>query len=259
MIRSFVAGVVLALLAGAAVAAPDIPSGPGYARLDRIAEVIAATPWCEQLGYPLDVENSDFEKRVIDEAEIAGLSRRAAKTYLYKQMDRESDLSEAELDAAVKAIGAEPDHATARARFTAFIDKQVRLCAEASVDPIARLVVGQLDADQVAAGRVEALDRWLQIFGYASWQDELIRARSLLIMLVGTCESRLDKAERTDLVGAYLDGPEPADALEARKHRHYAKAYQEGRGMGKRDPMTAAECQRALAARMEDVAAVAGD
>jgi hypothetical protein len=118
-----------------------------------------------------------------------------------------------------------------------------RTCVTAATDPIfSSLIVAPsgYDLDKAAT---EAADSMLEVGGLASWQTPPIQARGDLMMLAGTCRSRIGAARSDALVKLY------GQSADSRVRDYYSHSFDEGLA----DPSiisTLAGCKRAIAANV---------
>ncbi|GFE77459.1 hypothetical protein NTCA1_51080 [Novosphingobium sp. TCA1] len=206
-------------------------------RLNRVAQFVVTAPMCEKLGMTLDPE--------LPQKAAAGVEAETADWRIDAQR-----LERLQVDA-VKRQGAILSSDLATTSSNAKTDAQLRgvksvllgygqTCMAATRDPIfSALVVAPAgyDLDKAAT---EMADSMLENGGLASWQTPDIQARGDLMMLAGTCRSKIGPSRSDALVKEFGQSNDP------RVRDYYSRSFDEGLA----DPSiieTLAGCNRAIA------------
>lgn len=205
-------------------------------RLDQVGRYVVTAPMCGKLGMTLDPDlpnkavtavKLETKSWQLDPATIERLAAEAA--------NRQTKIFGTDLDAAA-------DNAKTDAQLRAV--KGILLgyghtCVAAAADPIfSSLIVAPpgYDLDKAAT---EAADSMLEGGGLASWQTPQIQARGDLMMLAGTCRSKIGAARSDALVKEFGKSDDP------RVRNYYSRSFDEGLA----DPTTIstlAGCNRAI-------------
>lgn len=207
-------------------------------RLDRVGRFVVTAPLCERLGMKLDPDlptkaeaalDAETGSWPIDPATIGRLKKEA--------IARQTRILRTDLQAA--ADGAKTD-----AQLRAVKDILLgygRTCMAATSDPIfSSLITAPIDYDLDTAATALA-DSMLEAGGLASWQTPEIQVRGDLMMLAGTCRSKIGAARSDALVKQYGQSDDP------RIRGYYTKSFDEGLS----DPSvidTLEGCNKAIAA-----------
>lgn len=217
---------------------------PGFAqtqsqqdRLNRIAQFVVTAPMCEKLGMTLDPELAQKAAAAV-EVETAGWGIEA------EQLERLQVET-------VKRQGAILSSDLATASSNAKSEAQLRgvksillgygqTCMAATRDPIfSTLVVAPAGYD-LDKNATEMADSMLEVGGLASWQTPEIQVRGDLMMLAGTCRSKIGPSRSDALVKEFGQSDAP------RVRDYYSRSFDEGLA----DPSmieTLAGCNRAIA------------
>ena len=209
-------------------------------RLNRVAQFVVTAPICEKLGMKLDPElptkvetalSAETSSWQIDPAIVERLKREAiTRQGRIFSVDLQTASDGAKTDAQLRAV------------------KDILLgygetCMAAKTDPIfSPLVIPPPRYDLATAANILA-DSMLEAGGLASWQTPRIQARGDLMMLAGSCRSKIGAARSDELVKQYGQSDSP------RVRNYYARAFDEGLA----DPTiieTLAGCNRAIAANI---------
>lgn len=205
-------------------------------RLNRVGQYVVTSPLCGKLGMKLDPDlpnkaaaaiKQETASWQVDPATIDRLATEAVRrqTKMFGT-DLESAVDNAKSDTQLRAV-------------KGILLGYGRTCMAATTDPIfASLIVPPpgYDLDKAAT---EAADGMLESGGLASWQTPQIQARGDLMMLAGTCRSKIGPARSDALVKEFGKSDDP------RVRNYYARSFDEGLS----DPTTIstlAGCNRAI-------------
>lgn len=206
-------------------------------RLDRIAQFVVTAPMCERLGMTLDPDLAAKAEVALAE-ESAGWRLDSATIQRLKNeaISRQGSMLQIDLDAAAAAAKSDAQMRNVRTTLLGY----GRTCLSAARDPIfSRLVTLPPDYD-LETEATRASDSMLESGGLASWQTPKIQARGDLMMLAGTCRSKIGSVRSDALVRDY------GQSDDAKARNYYRKAFDEGLA----EPSiisSAAGCDRAIA------------
>lgn len=207
-------------------------------RLDKVSRYVVTAPMCQRLGMridpdlPLKVEagtTSETSGWAIDPAVLSRLKS--------ESLSRQGAILRADLEAA--AAGAKTDAQLRNIRN--ILIGYGRTCVAATTDPMFSTFIVAPAGYDLDRAVTAAADEMLEAGGLASWQTPRIQARGDLMMLAGSCRSRIGAA-RSDAIVAEFGRSE-----DTRVRAYYARSFDEGLA----DPSaisTLAGCNRAIAA-----------
>jgi hypothetical protein len=206
----------------AAVAASHPASGQTqvqHDRLNQISRFVVTAPMCRRLGMRIDDDlPSKVGAAVRSETSTWGVDESALSRIQSKALSRQGAILRTDLEAA--AAGAKSDAQLRNVRN--ILADYGRTCLEAARDPIfSKLVVAPPGYDLERAATAAA-DEMLEAGGLASWQTPKIQARGDLMMLAGTCRSKIGAA-RSDAIVAGFGRSE-----DARVRAYYSRSFDEG-------------------------------
>lgn len=228
----------------AMILAVIVAATPGFAqtqsqqdRLNRVAQFVVTAPMCEKLGMMLDPQLPHKAATAV-QAETAGWGIENQR------------LERLQADA-VKRQGAILASDLATASDNAKTDAQLRgvkaillgygqTCMAATIDPIFSALVTAPPGYDLDIAATQMADSMLEAGGLASWQTPAIQARGDLMMLAGTCRSKIGPARSDALVKEFGQSDDP------RVRDYYSRSFDEGLA----DPSiieTLAGCNRAIA------------
>ena len=207
-------------------------------RLNRVSRFVVTAPMCERLGMKLDPElprKAEAAFRVetalwqIDAATVDRLKLQA--------ISRQSAILKTDLDAAANVAKSDAQLRNVRNILLGY----GRTCMAATADPIfSSLIIPPTAYDLEMAGTA-ASDEMLEAGGLASWQTPQIQARGDLMMLAGTCRSKIGAARSDALVKEFGQSDNP------RVRNYYSNSFDDGLA----DPTivsTVAGCNKAITA-----------
>jgi hypothetical protein len=207
-------------------------------RLNRVGQFVVTAPMCERLGMKLDPDlpvkaeaalNAETAAWAVAPATVARLKGEA--------INRQSRMLATDLQSA--ADGAKTDAQLRDLKHTLL--GYGRTCMEASGEPIFSSLIVPPPGFNLETAATELTDSMLEVGGLASWQTPQIQARGDLMMLAGTCRSKIGALRSDALVRQYGQSDDP------RVRDYYSKSFDEGLS----DPSTIgtlAGCNRAIAA-----------
>lgn len=227
-----------ALLAVAAALPAHAQTQAQQDRLNEIAKFVVTSPMCEQLGMQVD---PDLPTKAADavEVETAGwqVDRATVERLVSETTARQGAMLKTDLGAA--SANAKTD-AQLRGLRNILLGYG-HTCMAAAADPIfSALIVAPpgYDLERAATGMSDGM---LEEGGLASWQTPRIQSRGDLMMLAGTCRSKIGAARSDALVKEFGQSDDP------RVRNYYSKSFDGGLA----DPTivsTLAGCNRAIAA-----------
>jgi hypothetical protein len=229
-----------AALIGLAVSAAAPAYGQTQAqqdRLNRVAQFLVTAPMCAKLGMKLAADlpekaetalNAETRAWQVDPTRLERLKGEA--------LARQGNVLETDLETA--ANGAKTD-AQLRAVRGILLDYG-RTCVAATTDPIFSSLILPPPSYDLDKATTDVADSLLEAGGLASWQTPRIQARGDLMMLAGTCRSKIGAARSDALVKVFGRSDDP------RVRDYYSRSFDEGLS----DPSTIstlAGCNRAIA------------
>ncbi len=205
-------------------------------RLDRVAQYVVTAPACGRLGMTLDPDlpskaaaaiKSETASWRVDPATIDQLATEAVKrqTKMFGT-DLETAADNAKSDAQLRAV-------------KGILLGYGRTCVAATTDPIFATLIVPPPGYDLENAATAAADSMLEGGGLASWQTPQIQARGDLMMLAGTCRSKIGPARSDALVKEFGKSDDP------RVRNYYSRSFDEGLS----DPTTIstlAGCNRAI-------------
>lgn len=206
-------------------------------RLNRVAQFLVTAPLCEKLGMRLTADlagkaeaalNAETTPWQVDPTKLERLKGEA--------VSRQGNILKTDLETA--ANGAKTDVQLRAVR--GILLGYGRTCVAATTDPIfSSLIVMPPDYD-LEKVTTDVADSLLEAGGLASWQTAQIQARGDLMMLAGTCRSKIGAARSDALVKEFGRSADP------RVRDYYSRSFDEGLA----EPTTIstlAGCNRAIA------------
>lgn len=205
--------------------------------MNRVAQFVVTAPMCEKLGMTLDPQLPQKAATAV-QAETAGwgienqrLERLQADAVKRQGAILASDLAtasgNAKTDAQLRGV-------------KAILLAYGRTCMAATADPIFSALVIAPPGYDLDMAATQMADSMLEAGGLASWQTPAIQARGDLMMLAGTCRSKIGPARSDALVKEF------GQSDDARVRDYYSRSFDEGLA----DPSiieTLAGCNRAIA------------
>ncbi|MFZ2997004.1 hypothetical protein [Sphingobium sp.] len=205
-------------------------------RLDEVGQFLVTAPMCEKLGMKLDPDLPTKAETAL-KVETASWSVEAAIVERIKgeAVARQGRILRTDLQAA--AVGAKSD-AQLRA-VKGILLGYGRTCLAATADPVFSSLIVPPPGYDLEMATTETADSMLEAGGLASWQSPQIQARGNLMMLAGTCRSKIGSVRSDALVKEFGQSSDP------RVRNYYAKSFDEGLA----DPtviQTLAGCNKAI-------------
>jgi hypothetical protein len=207
-------------------------------RLNRVGQFVVTAPFCERLGMKLDPDlplkaeaalDAETASWLIDTATIERLKQEAvARQKWILGTDLQAAVDGAKTDAQLRAV-------------KAILLDYGRTCLSATSDPIFSALITAPFGYDLDAAATKFADAMLEAGGLASWQTPQIQARGDLMMLAGTCRSKIGAARSDALVKQYGQSDDP------RVRDYYSRSFDEGLS----DPTvvdTLAGCNKAITA-----------
>lgn len=205
-------------------------------RLNKVGQFIVTAPMCESLGMTVDPNLPDKAAAAINaETSAWGVDPSTLDRLKREAVSRQGAMLQTDLKAASEGAKTEAQ----LRKLHDILMGYGRTCLAATADPIfSKLIVAPAgyDLEKAATARSDAV---LESGGLASWQTPAIQARGDLMMLAGTCRSKIGPARSDALVKQYGQSTDP------RIRSYYSKAFDEGLA----DPTiidTLAGCNRAI-------------
>ena len=226
-------------LAGYAITFSTIALGQTQAqqdRLNQVARLVVTSPMCERLEMKLDpdlpakVESAfktessswDVDKAVVESLAVEAISRQSA---IFKT-DLEASSSSAKTDTQLRSL-------------RNVLLGYGRACMTATTDSIFSKLVTVPPNYDLEAAVTRTTDAMLEGGGLASWQTPRIQNRGDLMMVAGSCRSKIGARRSDALVKEF------GQSSDARVRNYYSKSLDEGLA----DPTmiaTLAGCNRAI-------------
>jgi hypothetical protein len=212
-------------------------------RLNRVAQFIVTSPMCGRLGMKLDPElptkaEATFQAETaswqIDPATVERLKGEA--------ISRQVAILKTDLKTASNGAKTEVQLRGVRTVLLGY----GRTCMAATTDAIFSSLIVPPPGYDLAKAATDTADAMLEGGGLASWQTAQIRARGDLMMLAGTCRSKIGAGRSDALVREFGQSDDP------RVRGYYSKSFDEGLS----DPTmisTLAGCNRAITANRAKV------
>lgn len=205
-------------------------------RLNQVGRFVVTAPMCEKLGMKLDPDFPTKAEAAL-KVETASWSVEPATVERLKgeAVARQGRILGTDLQAA--ADGAKSD-AQLRA-VKGILLGYGRTCLAATTDPIFSSLIVSPPGYDLDKATTETADSMLEAGGLASWQTRQIQARGDLMMLAGTCRSKIGPARSDALVKEFGQSKDP------RVRNYYTKSFDEGLA----DPTmieTLAGCNKAI-------------
>jgi hypothetical protein len=205
-------------------------------RLDRVGQFVVTAPMCERLGMKLDPDLPAKAEAAL-KAETAFWSVDAATVERLKgeAVARQGRILSTDLQAT--SVGAKSDSQLSAVKGTLL--GYGRTCLAATTDPIFSSLIVPPPGYDLDKATTETADSMLEAGGLASWQTVEIQARGDLMMLAGTCRSKIGPARSDALVREFGQSNDP------RVRNYYTKSFDEGLA----DPTmieTLAGCNKAI-------------
>lgn len=188
-------------------------------RLNRVGQFVVTASMCEKLGMKLDADLPTKAEAAL-KAETASWSVDPATVDRLKSeaISRQSRILQTDLQAA--SNGAKTD-AQLRA-VKGILLGYGRTCMAATTDPIFSSLIVPPPGYNLDTAATALADSILEAGGLASWQTPQIQARGDLMMLAGTCRSKIGAARSDALVKQYGQSDDP------RIRDYYLKSFDEG-------------------------------
>jgi hypothetical protein len=206
-------------------------------RLNQVGRFVVTAPMCEKLGMKLDPDLPTKAEAAL-KVETASWQIEPATVERLKNeaVARQGRILGTDLQAA--ADGAKSD-AQLRAVKSILLGYG-RTCMAATTDPIFSLLIVPPPGYDLEKAATATADSMLEAGGLASWQTAQIQARGDLMMLAGTCRSKIGPVRSDALVKEF------GQSDDLRVRNYYMKAFDEGLA----DPTmieTLAGCNKAIA------------
>lgn len=207
-------------------------------RLNQVGRYVVIAPMCQRLGMRLDPDlpskveaamASETSGWAIDPAVLARLKSEA--------LSRQGAILRTDLEAAAASAKTDAQLRNVRNILLGY----GRTCVTATTDPIFSTLIVPPAGYDLDRAVTAAADEMLEAGGLASWQTPQIQARGDLMMLAGSCRSRIGAARSDAIVAEFGRSDDP------RVRAYYVRSFDEGLA----DPATIstlAGCNRAIAA-----------
>ena len=231
------AGIWLALVAAASV--------PAFAqtqvqqdRLNRVAQFVVTSPTCERLGMTLDPElPTKVEAAFMAETASWQIDPATMERLKGEAISRQVAILKTDLETAAGVAKTDVQLRGVRTILLGY----GRTCMAATSDPIFASLITLPAGYDLEKAATDTADTMLEAGGLASWQTARIQARGDLMMLAGTCRSKIGAARSDALVSEFGQSDDP------RVRNYYSRSFDEGLS----DPTmisTLAGCNRAISA-----------
>lgn len=207
-------------------------------RLDRVARFVVTGSLCQRLGMIVDPDMPGKAEAAI-RAEAAGWNLDKAR--VEKLKDEAAGRQAAMISTDLKRASGEAKSDSQLRGIRGVLLSYGQTCLEATTDPIfSSLIVAPPGYDMERAA-TELSDSMLAVGGLASWQTRRIQARGNLMMVAGSCRSKIGAVRSDALV------KEVGQSDDIRVRDFYIKSFDDGLA----DPTlisTVAGCNKAIAA-----------
>lgn len=230
-----------AALAALAVACPSSLRAQTQAqhdRLDQVARYLVTAPMCQRLGIGVDPDlPAKVDAAVAVETSSWSVEPSALSRLKSEAVSRQGAILKTDLRTAADTAKTDAQLRNVRNILIGY----GRTCLAAATDKIFSTVViapAGYDLDKAATA---AADEMLEAGGLASWQTPKMQARGDMMMLAGTCRSKIGAARSDALVREFGQTDDP------RVRAYYARSFDEGLA-GQTTIATLAGCNRAIAA-----------
>lgn len=230
-------GFIVAAIAATLPATAQAQTQVQQDRLNRVAQYVVTAPMCAKLGMKLDVDlPSKAEVALKTETEGWGVSPPIVEQLKQEAAARQGRIFATDLTAATDRMTTDAQLRKVKSILIGY----GRTCLAAASDPIfASLIIPPPGFDLETAA-TDLADSLLEGGGLASWQTPAIQTRGDLMMVAGTCRSKIGAARSDALVRHYGVSDDP------RIRNYYSRSFDEGLA----DPSiigTLAGCNRAIA------------
>lgn len=205
-------------------------------RLDRVAQFVVTASVCKRLGMTIDPEMpkkveaafaGETESWPVDSATLRRLQSEAiSRQLLVFRTDLEATAGSAKTEAELRNV-------------RTVLLGHGRTCMAALSDPIFGKLIILPPGYDLERAVTAASDAMLEAGGLASWQSPRIQARGDLMMLAGTCRSKIGAVRSDALAREFGQSDDP------RVRDYYRRSFDEGLA----DPTivsTLAGCDRAI-------------
>jgi hypothetical protein len=205
-------------------------------RLNRVGQFVVTAPMCEKLGMKLDPDLPTKAEAAL-KAETASWSVDPATVERLKgeAVSRQGRMLSADLEAASSGAKSEAQFRAVKG----ILLRYGQTCMAATTDAIFSSLIVPPSGYDLDKATTETADSLLEAGGLASWQTPQIQARGDLMMLAGTCRSKIGPVRSDALVKEFGQSTDP------RVRSYYMKSFDEGLS----DPTiitTLAGCNRAI-------------
>jgi hypothetical protein len=207
-------------------------------RLDQIARYVVTAPMCQRLGMRVDPNlPAKVEAAVAVETSSWSVDPSTLSRLKSEAISRQGAILKTDLQTAADSAKTDAQLRNVRSILIGY----GRTCLAAATDTIFSAVViapSGYDLDKAATA---AADEMLEAGGLASWETPKIQARGDLMMLAGTCRSKIGAVRSDALVREFGQTDDP------RIRAYYARSFDEGLA-DQTTITTLAGCNRAIAA-----------
>lgn len=212
-------------------------------RLDRVGQFVVTAPMCEKLGMRLDPDLPTKAEASL-KAETASWTADPAIIERLKgeAVSRQGQTFRTDLEAAANGAKSE----TQLRGLKDILLRYGQTCMAATTDPIFSSLIVLPPGYDLDKAATDTADSMLEAGGLASWQTPQIQARGDLMMLAGTCRSKIGAARSDKLLREF------GQSIDPRIRNYYLRSYDKGLS----DPTiisTLAGCNRAIASYLAEL------
>jgi hypothetical protein len=215
--------IVLSLATAALLlGAPTPAAAQTQAEQDRLNEVgrfVVTAPMCERLGMRLDPDLPSKAEAAIDaETKTWHVDPATAERLKNEAVSRQLAMLKTDLEATADGAKTAAQLQSLRKVLLGY----GRTCMAATIDPIFSALIVPPPGYDLEKAATDASDEMLEAGGLASWQTPQIQARGDLMMVAGTCRSRIGAARSDALVKEFGQSDDP------HVRNYYSKSFDEG-------------------------------
>ena len=205
-------------------------------RLNQVARFVVTSPMCERLGMKLDPElPAKTESAFQAETSLWSVDKSVVERLTVEAISRQNAIFKTDLEAQSSAAKTDTQLRGLRNVLLGY----GRGCMAATTDTIFSKLITLPPNYDLEAAVIQTTDAMLEGGGLASWQTPRIQNRGDLMMVAGSCRSKIGALRSDALVKEF------GQSSDAGVRNYYSKSFDEGLA----DPTmiaTLAGCNRAI-------------
>ncbi|WP_242187191.1 hypothetical protein [Sphingomonas sp. CARO-RG-8B-R24-01] len=188
-------------------------------RLSRVAQFVVTAPMCERLGMSLDPDlPTKAESALQQETGAWNVDPSTIERLKGEAVTRQGAMLKTDLETVSEGAKTAPQLQALKGVLLGY----GRTCMAAVTDPIFSHLILPPPGYDLETAATTASDAMLQAGGLASWQTPRIQAHGDMMMLAGTCRSKIGAARSDALMKEF------GHSEDARVRSYYSKSFDEG-------------------------------